>query len=238
MLRTGAPWRDVPERFGPWSTIYSRFRRWSLAGVWQQVLEALQRDADRIGALDWSTHFIDGTIVRAHQHAAGARGGQQYEALGRSRGGFSTKIHMRAEGGGKPMAVVLSGGERHESLYVSALLEQGCIRRSGAGRPRYRPELLVGDKGYSYPSVRSLLRRRRIRAVIPRRKDQRPLDGRHGFDRVAYRERNKVERLIGRLKQYRRLATRYEKRASSYRAMWLIGCILLWLSAILDTSQV
>jgi transposase len=74
-LRTGAPWRDVPERYGPWQTVYSRFRRWQQAGVWEQVLAVLQADGDAAGELDWRLHFIDGTTVRAHQHAAGAQEG-------------------------------------------------------------------------------------------------------------------------------------------------------------------
>jgi transposase len=180
--------------------------------------------------LDWATHYVDGTVVRAHQHAAGAVGGQAAEALGRSRGGFSTKVHLRAEGGGKPMALVLSGGERHESLYVGALLAAGHVRRRGAGRPRARPARLVGDRSYSYPTVRRLLARRHIRAVIPRRRDQRPGDRRHGsFDREAYHGRNRVERLVNRLKQYRRVATRYEKRAAHYLAMVVLAALLLWI---------
>jgi transposase len=74
-LRTGAPWRDLPERYGPWSTVHSRFRRWRLAGVWDRVFAAVQRQADAVGQLDWTVHFVDGTVVRAHQHAAGAKGG-------------------------------------------------------------------------------------------------------------------------------------------------------------------
>ena len=66
VLRTGAPWRDLPERLGPWSTAWSRFRRWTVAGVWQRILEALQRAADREGRLDWRTPYVDGTVVRAH----------------------------------------------------------------------------------------------------------------------------------------------------------------------------
>jgi hypothetical protein len=138
------------------------------------VLEELQRTADSRGQLDWDTHYVDGTVARAHQDATGAVGGQEHEALGRSRGGFSTKIHLRAEGGGKPVAFVLSGGERHESLYLGPLLNLGRVRRTSAGRPRYRPAFVVGDRGYSYPSVRRALARRGIRAVIPRRSDQRP----------------------------------------------------------------
>jgi transposase len=74
-LRTGAPWRDVPERYGPWATLYSRFRRWRLAGVWDRLFAAVQTQADAAGELDWTVHFVDGTVVRAHQHAAGAKGG-------------------------------------------------------------------------------------------------------------------------------------------------------------------
>ena len=89
---------------------------------------------------------------------------------------------------------------------------------------------LVGDKGYSYPTVRRLLARRGIRALIPRRRDQRPGDGRHRpFDRALYRDRDRVERLISRLKQYRRVATRYEKRARHYLAMLTLSASLLWL---------
>ena len=74
-LATGAPWRDLPERYGSWRTVYSRFRRWQQTGVWDRVLAALQQQADAAGELDWSLHFLDGTTVRAHQHAAGAKKG-------------------------------------------------------------------------------------------------------------------------------------------------------------------
>jgi transposase len=73
VLRTGAPWRDLPERYGPWASVYSRFRRWKGAGVWERVLSELQTQGDLLGELDWEIHFVDGSIVRAHQHAAGAK---------------------------------------------------------------------------------------------------------------------------------------------------------------------
>jgi transposase len=71
--RTGSPWRDLPERYGPWGTVSSRFYRWRAAGIWDRLLRALQAEADARGKVDWDLHFVDGTIVRAHQHAAGAR---------------------------------------------------------------------------------------------------------------------------------------------------------------------
>lgn len=148
------------------------------------------------------------------------------EALGRSRGGFSTKIHLRAEGGGKPIAAVLTGGERHEQIALEAVLDGGAVRRPGRGRPRLRPRRLAGDKGYSGRTARVRLRRRGIRPVIPAKSNERR---RPDFDREAYRRRNCVERLINRLKQFRRIATRYEKRGANYLAMVHIGMILLWL---------
>ncbi len=75
ILRTGAPWRDLPERYGPWQTVASRFYRWRKAGIWDAVFAAIQAQADLLGQIDWDLHFVDGTVVRAHQHAAGAKGG-------------------------------------------------------------------------------------------------------------------------------------------------------------------
>src|SRR5829696_6525061 len=95
ILRTGCPWRGLPERYGPWKTVSSRFYRWQRAGIWDRVLAEVQRQADAEGRLDWSLHFVDSTLARAHQHAAGARGDPAAEALGHSRGGYSTKIHLR-----------------------------------------------------------------------------------------------------------------------------------------------
>lgn len=146
--------------------------------------------------------------------------------MGRSRGGFGTKVHVRAEGQGKPLVFMLTGGECHELIVFESLMERGVVRRAGPGRPRLRPKRLVGDKGYSTEKVRGYLHRYGIGVVIPYRANQRT---RGSFDRRLYRERNRVERLINRLKQFRRIATRYEKRAANYLAMLTIAAITLWL---------
>ena len=124
------------------------------------------------------------------------------------------------------MVFVLTSGERHEQPVLPTLMERGAVKRQGRGRPRIRPDRVAGDKGYSSPRIRQYLKERRIGAVIPTKADEVPHPA---FDRVAYRERNVIERLINRLKQWRRIATRYEKRAANYLAMLTLAAILLWL---------
>jgi transposase len=129
ILATGAPWRDLPEQYGSWHTVSSRFYRWQHAGIWQRILAALQQLADWHGRVDWSVHFVDSTTVRAHQHAAGAKGGQTGEALGRSRGGFSTKLHVRVDRRGAPLVMLVTAGQRHEQTAFTALMQQSTIMR-------------------------------------------------------------------------------------------------------------
>ena len=75
ILRTGAPWRDLPSRYGKWQTVSGRFYRWRRSGIWQKILQSLQQQADASGQLDWEVHYVDGSVIRAHQHSAGAKRG-------------------------------------------------------------------------------------------------------------------------------------------------------------------
>ena len=171
---------------------------------------------------------MDGSVIRAHQHAAGAKQSDaESEALGYSKGGFSTKIHLRCEGNGKPVTFLLTVGQRNESVLFEQLMEQGAVKRVGRGRPRLRPERVAGDKGYTGRRIRTYLHQHGIGAVIPRLANK-PRRGTR-FDRQRYRQRNRIERAFNRLKQFRRIATRYEKRAVNYLAMLTIAAILLWL---------
>lgn len=129
------------------------------------------------------------------------------------------------------MAVV-TAGQVHESTVLEAAVGAVRVRRPGRGRPRCRPAAVAGDKGYSHPRIRRYLAGRGIRAVIPRRADQRPGDGRARFDRECYRRRNVVERCVNRLREYRRLATRYEKLAASYSAVVQVAMIREWLKRL------
>jgi transposase len=124
------------------------------------------------------------------------------------------------------MTFALTAGQRHETTKFEALMEQGAVKRTGRGRPRKRPKRVLGDKGYSSRKIRGYLKRRGIAYTIARRRTE----TRTGpFNRALYKDRNRIERLIGRFKQFRRVATRYEKRAVNFLAMVTIAAIMLWL---------
>ncbi|MFE1036675.1 IS5 family transposase [Streptomyces sp. NPDC058807] len=131
-IRTGVSWRDLPERYGPWKTVYTRFRRYALDRVFTQALQQIQAHADAAGEIDWLVQ-IDSTIVRAHQHAA---------ATGRKGGG----ITLACDGKGRPLAILVTPGQRHESVCARPLLERIRVPRTGPGRPRCRPDQVIADK--------------------------------------------------------------------------------------------
>jgi transposase len=149
-FRTGVPWRDMPARFGPWKNIHTRFSRWATRAVWESLFKALADDPDNEYAM------IDATIVRAHQHSAGARKKKGVnQAIGRSRGGLTTKIHMIVDALGNPLAFSLTGGQVHDITQAETLTAQ------------VQPEAVLGDKGYDADSYIASLRARAIQPVIP-----------------------------------------------------------------------
>lgn len=133
--------------------------------------------------------------------------------------------------------MVSTPGQRHDSTQLAPVLDGIRVPRPGGrGRPRTRPDRVIADKGYSYPRCRRLLRQRGIPHTIPERSDQRARRAKRpgrplSFDQATYARRNVVERCNNRLKQWRGLATRYEKRAVNYRAMVVIASIAIWLSS-------
>ena len=222
VLAAGCGWRDLPAEFGKWQTIYNRFRRWTQEGLWDRILSCLLRRLDRCGRVDRSLWCVDGSVVRAHRVAAGGRRDRKWpetQALGRSRGGYSTKIHVVTDAKGLLLGVTVTAGQEGEAPEFPRVMRSVKL---GLQQKRRRPRAVAGDKAYSTRAIREWLTSRGIKDVIPRPSNQRRT-GR--FPRHTYRKRNIVERVIGHLKESRRVATRYDKLASSYVAMITIAAI-------------
>ena len=207
-LRTGAPWRDLPQEFGPWKSVFNQFNRWSKRGLWKKIFLAIR------GELDDEWNFIDGTIVKVHQHASGAIGGGD-QAIGKSRGGNSSKIHMLCDAFGNPIDFELTAGHVHDVTRAERLVELS------------NAENMIADKGYDSENVRQKAKDKNMRPIIPTRactKKENP-----EFDKELYKLRHIIENLFARLKHFRSIATRYEKTSRNFSAFVYIGCLLIWL---------
>src|SRR5690606_14840518 len=157
--------------------------------------------------------------------------------IGRSRGGLTSKIHHAVDGRGRPLAVLVTPGQSHDGRALEVVLGLIKVPRTTGGRARTRPDAVLGDKAYSSRANRTMLRKRRIRTVIPEPADQQANRKRRGsrggrppnFDADLYKQRNVVERSVSMLKQWSAMATRYDKHATIYRGAVVIAAILTWL---------
>lgn len=211
IMCTGAPWDDLPAELGIGNTVFKRFGRWSDKNVWGQLHEQLIDDPD----MEWL--LLDSTVVRAHPCAAGApkeKGGQEEQALGRSVGGFSTKIHVTVDALGNPLRLLLTGGQRADSTQAIALLEG------------FEFEAVLADRGYDTDKILDFISQNEAEAVIPAKKNrllQRETDWH------TYKSRHLVECFMSKIKHYRRIFSRFEKYASRFKSFLSFASALIWL---------
>ncbi len=167
------------------------------------------------GEIDSEWVFVDGSYVRAHQHASGARRGAE-RAIGRSRGGLTTKIHMAADAHGNPIDFEITGGEVHDSRAAPEVISK--VKTA---------EHFVADKGYDSDKIRDQVRAAGMNPVIPRKSNSKKPNPE--FDKHLYKMRHLVENLFARLKHYRSIATRFEKLARNFKSLVYIACSMIWI---------
>lgn len=166
------------------------------------------------GQIDPEWIFVDGSYVRAHQHASGARRGEE-RAIGRSCGGLTTKIHMCADAHGNPVDFEITGGEVHDSQVAPDLIDS--IEKA---------DYFIADKGYDSEEIRNQVLESGIIPVIPRRSNSRKEN--LEFDAYLYKLRHLVENLFARLKHFRSISTRFEKLARNFKSMLYLACTFIW----------
>jgi transposase len=208
-MRTGLPWRDLPSFFGLWISIYQQFNRWSSKNKLMSIFKSLVQEPD----LEWE--FVDGSIVKAHQHSTGAASSED-EAIGKSVAGNTTKIHMAADAYGLPIDFIITGGELHDCKAAPEFIAQlPCASYT------------IADKGYDSEALRNLIREKSSIPIIPRKSNS--TIGNDDMDWDLYKCRHLVENIFARIKHFRAIATRYDKLKRNYASMVAIACGFMWL---------
>lgn len=206
ICRSGCQWRLLPKEYGCWRAIHKRFKYWSNLGIWKKIFTAVQINPD----LEWV--MIDSTIVRAHACAASFL--QKWEALGRSKGGFTTKIHALTDALGNPLDFVLTPGQKNDITQAKTLMKS--VSNS----------ICLADKGYDADHFIKALERKNCIPVIPPRTNRKIL---RSYDKHLYKERSLIECFFSKIKQFRRIFSRYEKLAQSYLSFLYFVGALIWI---------
>ncbi|WP_295707461.1 IS5 family transposase [uncultured Brevundimonas sp.] len=211
--RNGLRWRDAPSAYGPHKTLYNRWKRWSEAGVFVRMMEGLS------GAqTERRTVMIDATYLKAHRTASSLRGkkGGLGRLIGRTKGGMNTKLHAVTDANGRPISLFVTAGQVSDYTGAAALLDS-----------LPKAQWLLGDRGYDADWFRDALQAKGITPCIPGRKTRtEPIR----YDKRRYKRRNRIEIMFGRLKDWRRVATRYDRCPTVFlSAIALAAVVLFWL---------
>ena len=207
IARTGAQWREIPEKYGNWNTIFKRFNEWSKKKIWEGLMTFCIQDPDLENIM------IDASIVRANACAAGY-GNQREEALGRSAGGFSSKIHAVVDALGNPLKFALTAGQQHDVTQAAALLLE------------FKSAYILADKAYHSSVLREQLIKQNCVPVIPSKSNSLvPAP----YDKHLYKERHVIECFFSKIKYFRRIFSRFDKTAGNYLSFLAFVGAVIWL---------
>jgi transposase len=207
IAKTGAQWRELPEEYGNWNTVFSRFNVWSKKHLWEELLNFCAKDPD----LEYV--MIDATIVRAHACSAGYNAFKN-EELGRSKGGFTTKIHASVDALGNPLKFVVTPGQRNDITQADILLKD------------VSESYVIADKGYDSTELRSKLIEKNCVPVIPSRSNRKE---QYPYDEHLYKERHAIECLFSKMKHFRRVFSRFDKSARNFLSFLSFVGACIWL---------
>ncbi len=213
VIRNGLRWCDAPTDYGPHKTLYNRFVRWSKTGVFERIFEKLASpDAQSTNVL-----MIDATHLKAHRTASSLKKrGDEPRLIGCTRGGMNTKLHTLCDGQGRPVRMHLTEGQCSDFKGADILLENLPNAKT-----------LIGDRGYDSDKIRNTLAEQKITACIPPKKNRKtPIE----YNKTLYKKRHLIENLFAKLKDWRRIATRYDRCAHTFRsAVYIAATVIFWL---------
>lgn len=208
VLRTGCQWRLLPPYYGHWRKIHKRYKMWADRGIWSGLMSY-------VSEIDNQSVLIDATIVRAHACAAGYhKYGNEAQALGRSKGGFTTKIHALVDGLGNPIKFILTGGHRNDITQAASLLEE------------QRNTVVLADKGYDSQELVDTLENQGCIATIPSKKNAK---NPRVIDKEQYKERFLIEAFFSKIKHFRRVFSRFDKTSTAFSGFLHLAGALIWM---------
>ncbi|MEJ0095432.1 MAG: IS5 family transposase [Methylocella sp.] len=213
VIRNGLQWKDAPKDYGPHKTLYNRFIRWSRLGVFDRIFAALAGEGPKPERI-----MIDATHLKAHRTAASLLKKGLFPAVsGRTKGGLNSKLHVVCDGAGKPLVMLLSEGQMSDHKGARLMLK--------ALPPA---SMLIADRGYDSNWFRAALKARGVEPCIPPTRSRKlPI----AYDKTLYRQRHKIENMFAKLKDWRRIATRYDRCAHTFfSAICIAAAVLFYLN--------
>lgn len=212
--RNGLRWRDAPKDYGPHKTLYNRWKRWSDKGIFIRMMEGL----DTPQAPERKTIMIDATYLKAHRTASslGVKKGGAGRLIGRTKGGMNTKLHAVSDANGRPISFFMTAGQVSDYTGAAALLDT-----------LPKAQWMLADRGYDADWFRDALQEKGITPCIPGQKIRNKTVK---YDKRRYKRRNRIEIMFGRLKDWRRVATPYDRCPKAFfSAVALAATVIFWL---------